>query len=463
MKRPAVSILMAIRTGSEFFGEVLASIQAQTRDDWELLVGVNGQSENSYVWGDVTYQAGDDKRVRLSCLSECQNKPQALNALSAQAEGKYTAICDVDDLWEPEKLALQLDFLAGHPEVSLVGTAAKYFGDLDDPLDVDSGPISFPMLLEKNHIVNSSVVMRDRPEWPDTDGLDDYPMWLEMAYREKLLHNIPGMLTQIRCHRNQWFAGPRDNSAEIRRRWQGETALCVIATRKYRESFLARMLKSADRYFLPGHPVRYHIFSDGDPAGQLRRVQRPWIWNKVPADPWPAPTLRRYHWMLDAGTPNRFPYYTAGRDRYIFYCDVDAEFVAPVGDEILGKGLVGTIHQGYAGKRAEEFSYERRKESAAYIPLGEGRFYYAGGFQGGRSECFETAMLEMRERIDADAKAGITATWHDESHWNRYLLDHAPEIALPGTFLCAETGREPGVKLISLDKNHDEMRDIITC
>ena len=60
---------------------------------------------------------------------------------------------------------------------------------------------------------------------------------------------------------------------------------------------------------------------------------------------------------------------------------------ALVGNEILGD-LVATMHPYQSFYSNEEASYDRNPESLAYVPVGQGKTYYAGGFNGGKSEVF---------------------------------------------------------------------------
>ncbi len=217
-------------------------------------------------------------------------------------------------------------------------------------------------------------------------------------------------------------------------------ALCVIATGEYRR-FLPGLLGSARRFFLPGHEVVSVVFSDVEAHGLTGKG--PTHWAMIEAEPWPGPTLHRYHTMLSAHSLTEFD--------YVFYVDADCMFVGTVGNEILG-GLVGVIHQGQANLPRDIRDYEVRPESTARIKSTEGRRYYAGGFQGGRAPDFIKAMQVMRGRITIDSANGITAKWHDESHWNRYLVDHPPDIALPPTYCCSDFDLLPTPKLLALTK-----------
>jgi hypothetical protein len=52
-------------------------------------------------------------------------------------------------------------------------------------------------------------------------------------------------------------------------------------------------------------------------------------------------------------------------------------------------------------------------------------------------------------------KIGIVARWHDESHWNRYLIDHPPSLVLSPSYCCYPDGRsaefEPRISVVLKD------------
>lgn len=228
-----------------------------------------------------------------------------------------------------------------------------------------------------------------------------------------------------------------------------KVALCVIATGKYRH-FVGQLIDSADLHFVPGHEVEYFAFADCPPFSG-RDPERRQI-NFYPTDhaPWPLPTLKRYHHILRAAG------HLAAFD-YIYYIDVDMQMVRTVGEEIFGD-LVATIHPGYCESPRHAFTYETRRDSRACIKFPQGHRYYAGAFQGGRSSIYLAAMRDLVEAIDDDASRGITAVWHDESHWNRYLVDHPPTVELSHEYCCPDGWRKDTQKIIIIGKNAAEWR-----
>ncbi|HUX03040.1 MAG TPA: glycosyltransferase [Phycisphaerae bacterium] len=224
-----ISILMPVKTGWQYFPQAYASVLAQEHVAWELLVGINGLPRGGEAHSRIVEAVSSNREnVHVLYLGDCTNKPQTLNTLMKSALGSHIALLDVDDIWSPWKLAKQLAYIR---EYDVVGTMGDWFGDvadgdtrvpLNEPVNIPDGVITFDMLLECNCFLNSSVVIRrEHARWEDTDDLDDYPMWLDLANRGKKLMNIGGEpLVKIRCHPDQHFSGEHDDSKSIRERFR---------------------------------------------------------------------------------------------------------------------------------------------------------------------------------------------------------------------------------------------------
>lgn len=231
-------------------------------------------------------------------------------------------------------------------------------------------------------------------------------------------------------------------SAEAPTSKQYNVGLCIVATGKY-DVYAQRLIESARTYFCKNQKVKFFVFTNGNIEAASDVI-------KVPQERlgWPYDTLKRFH------------IYEAHQDvfkdmDYLFALDADMLFVAPVGDEILGD-LVGTEHPGFVGKRG---SYEKNKNSKAFVGKKEGKTYFAGGFYGGKKEEFLKLIHQTIAQIDADLKQGLIAIWHDESHLNRYFIDHPPSQVLDPSYCYPESWNIPySKKIVALDKNHAEMR-----
>jgi histo-blood group ABO system transferase len=231
--------------------------------------------------------------------------------------------------------------------------------------------------------------------------------------------------------------------------------ICIltIATNRYLR-FVEPLRASIARHFLLGHEIRQLLFTNhAVESSQTLRTHR------IAHEPWPLPTLRRYEHFL---TEKEF---ILDHD-YCFYMDADMRVDGPVGDEILGD-IVAVRHPYQSFLQVTKMTYERNPRSLAYVPVGQGTTYYAGGFHGGRTAAFMEMAEVLAARIRGDTGRGIVAVWHDESHLNRYLVDHPPSVSLSPAYCFPEEWYHTGQPhagdalepmIVALRKNHKAVR-----
>ena len=228
--------------------------------------------------------------------------------------------------------------------------------------------------------------------------------------------------------------------------------ICIltIATNKYIQ-FVERLYNNLEENFLNGHELECLLFTEHDvETSDNVKV------SKIDHEPWPMPTLKRYNYFVKEKE------YISKFD-YCYYFDVDMGIVEKVGDEVLGD-LVATMHPYQSLYPKESRSYDRNPNSLAFVPLGEeGENYYAGGFNGGKTECFLKMAEVIADRVNQDLEKDVIALWHDESQMNRYLIDNPPTLSLTPTYCFAEEqiGNKDypyQPKIIALKKNHSELR-----
>jgi len=105
---PRVSVIMPCRNGLPFLTDALRSLQAQTYENWELLF-VDGASTD----GSVEAVRARFPDARILAAPDVPPPGAARNRAAEIAEGSLLAFLDSDDLWHPQKLARQVEFLAG--------------------------------------------------------------------------------------------------------------------------------------------------------------------------------------------------------------------------------------------------------------------------------------------------------------------------------------------------------------
>ena len=120
MKSPLVSVVIPTYNQPKLLAETLESVFAQTMTDREIVV-VNDGSTDDTAEHLKTY--GD--RVR-AITQPNGGIGAARNRGIDESTGKYVALLDHDDLWHPDKLAAQTEFMASHPDCTGCSVAWEY-------------------------------------------------------------------------------------------------------------------------------------------------------------------------------------------------------------------------------------------------------------------------------------------------------------------------------------------------
>jgi len=195
---PRVSVIMAAYNAEAFLGEAIEGVLAQGFTGWELIVANDGSTDRS----SQIARACQDERIRVYDFPNRGQTVARCQAIS-MANADLLAICDADDVWEPEKLQRQLNVLDAHPEVGVVGSArVKVITEEGEEIGTESCPVSDEALREalyegQSNFVHSAVVVR-RDVYDKVGGYramfrysEDYDLMLRLAEVTQLF-NVPG-------------------------------------------------------------------------------------------------------------------------------------------------------------------------------------------------------------------------------------------------------------------------------
>jgi hypothetical protein len=200
-------------------------------------------------------------------------------------------------------------------------------------------------------------------------------------------------------------------------------AIITIATGKY-DIFIEDLIKSCEKYFLPGNEKKYFVFTDSvdiQSEDHIIRIQQ----DKLG---WPFDTLKRFHMFCSIESK------LMDFD-YVFFMNANMKIVSTVGTHILEldgtSGIIATLHPGFYPQPKEQYPLERNKLSTFYVPFGSEKNYYQGCFNGGKKNEFIRMSRELMSSIDTDLSNNIIPVWHDESAMNWYLLDRVVKVLDP--------------------------------
>jgi glycosyltransferase involved in cell wall biosynthesis len=203
--RPQVSVVIPTRGRGRLLALTLRGVLRQRDVDFEVVVVDDGSTDDT---ADMVTRL-EDRRIQLLRHDRSRGVSAARNTGIAAARGEWVAFCDDDDLWAPDKLALQLEAAAR------AGRHWVYAGDVevDDRLRVVAGAPPAPPervveLLARhnavpagasNVVVRSGSLARCGPFDDQLANNEDWDMWLRLA-RLGPPASVPQPLVALRQH-----------------------------------------------------------------------------------------------------------------------------------------------------------------------------------------------------------------------------------------------------------------------
>ena len=182
---PTVSVIIPTFNRWPVLGEAIESVLAQDYVDYELIVVDDGST-------DETTERLNQFGSRLRIFSQANRGVSAARNLGVvYARGSYLAFLDSDDLWRPQKLAVQAAFMMRNPTVQICQTNEIWVRNgvrVNSKLrhQKPSGEIFLPSL--ELCLVSPSAVMLRRDLFERHGGFDedfpvceDYDLWLRIA------------------------------------------------------------------------------------------------------------------------------------------------------------------------------------------------------------------------------------------------------------------------------------------
>jgi teichuronic acid biosynthesis glycosyltransferase TuaG len=192
---PLVSIITPLYNSEEFIEETLDSVQAQTYTNWEMLLIDDCSTDRSVEIARARQQ--QDPRFKVSQLEKNSGSGPARNEAIRQAEGKYLAFLDSDDLWVPEKLSRHVQFMEDNKAV-FSHTSYGYLNEAGERINntyhVSAKPVDYRHLLKRTEI-SCLTAMYDqhalgKKYMPDVRRKQDYGLWLSILRDGNVSHPL---------------------------------------------------------------------------------------------------------------------------------------------------------------------------------------------------------------------------------------------------------------------------------
>ena len=179
-----VSIIMPSYNTAEYISESIRSVQAQSYHNWELLIVDDCSTDDTDA---VVKPYLTDERIKYFKSEKNSGAAIIRNRALREAKGKWIAFLDSDDLWSPDKLEKQINFMENN------GYSFSYtnYEEIDAEGNKTGVKVTGPKKVTKTGMFNYCwlgclTVMYDAEkvgliQISDIKKNNDYAMWLKVC------------------------------------------------------------------------------------------------------------------------------------------------------------------------------------------------------------------------------------------------------------------------------------------
>lgn len=177
-----VSIIMPSYNTAQYIEQTIKSVIAQTYKNWELIIVDDCSNDNT---DEVVEKLLIDRRIRYLKNEKNSGAAVSRNRALREAKGKWIAFLDSDDLWMPEKLEKQINFMKKND----YHFSYTNYVEIDEKNNPNGRLVTGPKRITKNGMFNYCwpgclTVMYDASkiglvQIEDIKKNNDYAMWLK--------------------------------------------------------------------------------------------------------------------------------------------------------------------------------------------------------------------------------------------------------------------------------------------
>ncbi|SHI28637.1 teichuronic acid biosynthesis glycosyltransferase TuaG [Butyrivibrio fibrisolvens DSM 3071] len=176
-----VSIIVPVHNARDYIANTIKMVEAQTYTNWELVLVDDASTDDSVeiITSAIEESSFSQEHFVLILKNKNEKAAAARNTGLDRASGRYIAFLDADDVWLPEKLQKELEFMKKE-RASFVFMSYE-FGDEDAKL---TGKIvRVPDSLDFKHALSRTVIFTSTTLF-DTKHLDKKLIYMPLIESE---------------------------------------------------------------------------------------------------------------------------------------------------------------------------------------------------------------------------------------------------------------------------------------
>ena len=203
-QNPLISVVLPVYNCSLYIQDAISSILNQTIQDFELIIIDDCSIDNTVK----IVQSIGDSRIKLILKEQNKGLIDSLNIGFKEAQGKYIARMDGDDISLPDRFKKQLEILENNSEIQVCGCWLQKFGSSNEIIKHKEfhDDIKTQLLLGNSMSLGSVMLIRKVFQNFFFDiskvHVEDYDFWARTAFNYNF-YNIQEVFYLYRVHQEQ--------------------------------------------------------------------------------------------------------------------------------------------------------------------------------------------------------------------------------------------------------------------
>lgn len=195
---------MPLYNSENFIKNAIDTVKAQTYKNWELIIIDDNSTDSSASIAEKI--SNTDKRILFFKNKKNLGGAKTRNIAINKAQGKYIAFLDSDDLWDENKLEIQIDQMIKNnwgftfSDYRTVTESGEKINSVITP-----NKTSLQDMYSHNYIACLTVIYDTsffgKFYMPNVRKRQDYALWLEMLKKFEFAYTIPQELASYRIRK----------------------------------------------------------------------------------------------------------------------------------------------------------------------------------------------------------------------------------------------------------------------
>lgn len=203
---PKVSIIIPYHRKKKFFSKTIKSLLNQSFKSFEIIIIYDDYNHDELDY--VNNISKKSSKIKLIINKKNLGPGLSRNKGLYQSKGEYIAFCDADDLWNRDKLKIQIKFMENnklnfsHTSYYVIDKAGKKIGSFKIKKKINYQELLKSCDIGLSTVIIKKKIIRNNNFFCQLKTKEDYNTWLNIVKKEKNLVGLDKFLTSWRFLNN---------------------------------------------------------------------------------------------------------------------------------------------------------------------------------------------------------------------------------------------------------------------